>query len=209
MSVNEHILQRSGLVELDRLDISNELNTSLDSAKHDSSMPSQHLHNINVYDDPASKSKKFNSLPMRIKKSTNVKLKAEPKSSSAINYGKAEDYVVLSEEELAHIVKLACTRMQENAKLKQLLRNNYWPYNHPMRNYLWKCLLKQAGSTSVHIKNSGSAQFLADKENSVKNEVYCNESDYNKHLNHIFGKCMHFFFNVVVTKCDKFCTFLF
>jgi len=117
-----------------------------------------------------------------------AKLRSEPKSSSSIEYkATTEECVILTEEELNQTVRHAFIRAQENAKLKQILRNNYWSFKHPMRNYLWKCLLKQASSSNqVNTTNSLNG---GDKENNLKNEVYCNEADYNNHLNQIFGKC--------------------
>ena len=183
----EHVLLNSCLVDLDRLSITHEETMNLDEKYFQGT--------ANAYDG-SSKKVKFNSFPMRLKKTTNtgtpnnngVKLKSEPKSSSSIEY-KIEEQAVLPEEELDNVVGLAFTRAPENAKLKQFLRNNYWSFKHPIRNYLWKCLLKQPKTSS----NSKKSISPVDKENNVKNEVYCNESDYNKHLNHIFGKCNTFY----------------
>lgn len=180
-TMSSHVLLNSGLIESDLLNFSKETSTPLD-----------------IYDDTSTKNSKFNSFPMRLKKQSVVsgtggnaaaaKLRPEPKSSSSIEYkATTEDYIVLSEEELSQAVRNAYTRAPDNAKLKQILRNNYWSYKHPMRNYLWKCLLKQTSSS----KNANTDASLStnDKENDIKNDIYCNENEYNNHLNHIFGKC--------------------
>jgi hypothetical protein len=179
--MSSNVLLNSSLIELDRLNLSKDSTATL----------------AGVYDEASTKNNKFNSFPMRLKKvggtgggenGVTAKLRSEPKSSSSIEYKAAtEEYVILTEEELNQTVRHAFIRAQENAKLKQILRNNYWSFKHPIRNYLWKCLLKQASSSSqVNTTNSLNG---GDKENNLKNEVYCNEADYNNHLNQIFGKC--------------------
>jgi len=95
-----------------------------------------------------------------------------------------DHYIALPENELNLNVRLARTRAQENERLKQLLRNNCWPSKHPIRKYLWKCLLQISNNSSSNIVSPNSV----DKEN-IKAAVICNESEYNKQLNHIFGKC--------------------
>lgn len=185
--MSSHVLLNSGLIELDIL------NLSKDSTKSP----------LDVYDDTSTKNNKFNSFPMRLRKQSLVsstgdggsgvataapKLKSEPKSSSSIGYKEATDEcIVLTEEELSQTVRNACVRAQDNAKLKHILRNNYWSFKHPMRNYLWKCLLKQTSSSKK--VNPDETINANDKENDIKNEIYCNETEYNNHLNQIFGKC--------------------
>lgn len=150
------------------------------------------LNNSNIYDESAKN--KFNSFPMRQKKplssqqqteGTHSKLKPTPKSASSLQYNQL---MVLSLDELSSMVKLARTRSQEAERLKHLLRNNNWPVNHPIRKYLWKCLLQVSASSNL---NSN-----ANKENINCLNGSCpdnsTEFEYNKHLNQIFGKCNFF-----------------
>lgn len=137
---------------------------------------------LSHYDESSSKTNqnKFNSFPMRVKKpqngqSSQHKLKQTPKSSSSLHYN--GQLLALSQDELSLTVRLARARTQESDRFKHILRNNYWPSKHPIRKYLWTCLLQQTGLNSN-----------ANKENN-SNTSSSNESEYNKHLNQIFGKC--------------------
>lgn len=187
LNVNAHVLYNS-FVEINRLNFHD-----LTSSKTD---------NINDQENLSQKNNnhKFNSLPMRLKKGNNKLLKEAKSSSSSINDYKTTNTTddvtltaaTLTEEELDQLSKSAYNnKLQENIKLKQFLRSNYWSIRHPIRNYLWRCLLKQTSSTGGGVlsphKSNGS-NSVENKENNGKIQVYCSESEYNQHLNHIFGK---------------------
>jgi hypothetical protein len=175
LNVNAHVLLNS-FVEINRLNF-HDLNSNLKSDANEQEILSQ-------------KNNKFYSLPVRLKKGSNKLLKEAKSSSSSIdgyktNTDDVNTVATLTEEELDQLSQSAYKKLQENIKLKQFLRSNYWSVRHPIRNYLWKCLLKQTGVSSPHKTNGNS---IENKENNGKTQVYCNESDYNQHLNHIFGK---------------------
>lgn len=119
--------------------------------------------------DKTVKNNKFNSFPMRKKNTTNFKniLQSQKSFSNSANL----NVVSISKEELNLTIRLATSRQQESNRLKNLLRCNFWPINHPIRKYLWKCLLFRPHSDF--------------NDNSISN---LSEFEYNKHLNHIFGK---------------------
>lgn len=161
--------------------------------------------------DPTSK---FNSFPMRQKK---PKLKQAPKSSSSLQQhdGKAHInaksnhhhqgshhhhlLVTYTEEELELNVRSARYRSQENERLKQVIRSNFWPIRHPMRRYLWKSVLQLGGKKSGGGSGAGSDlgssgdeaahHGVNNKENHFRVELVANQSDYDRHLDRIFGKC--------------------
>ena len=158
-----------------------------------------------------SNSNKFNSFPMRQKKS---KLKQAPQSTSALQHGNTNSHrmllsisatsgqsqhplVTLSQEELELNVRAARYRSQENERLKQLIRANCWPIRHPIRRYLWKSVLQvsRTGNKSGAASSGDEANTsLNNKENQIKIELLANEADYNRHLDRIFGKCNQTFF---------------
>ena len=162
------------------------------------------------YYDENAKNNKFNSFPMRQKKpsastASGTKLKPAPKSTSSIQNPRQDQYINLTQEELGLTVKMARTRRQEADRLKHLIRNNCWPANHPIRKYLWKCLLELSSNPSGN-NNNNSNILDSNKENnnnfalnhsnnnsSSSNgnnriDFNANETEYNKHLNQIFGK---------------------
>lgn len=163
---------------------------------------------------------KFNSFPMRQKK---PKLKQAPKSASSLqqpdggkvhmttksnNHQGSHHHhhhnhllVTYTEEELELNVRSARYRSQENERLKQVIRSNFWPIRHPMRRYLWKSVLQLGGKKSGGGSGAGSdlgssgdeaAHHGVNKENHFRVELVANESDYNRHLDRIFGKCKTF-----------------
>jgi hypothetical protein len=168
--------------------------------------------------DEATKHNKSNSFPMRKKNSAshsnlpnqnnnnnNQKLKPAPKSTSSIQTLKQhnQNCVNLNQEELSLMVKLAHTRRQESDRLKNLIRNNYWPANHPIRKFLWKSLLQLSSTSSSPVSSLSSSSsnkenlvINTNNSNSNKNSEFSNSSEieYNKHLNQIFGKCNWFLF---------------
>lgn len=161
---------------------------------------------------------KFNSFPMRQKKSK--MMKQAPKSVSSLHadtlmknhaansnnnasaasqqghhhHASRHLLVTYTEEELELNVRSARHRAQDGERLKQTIRTNCWPIRHPMRCYLWKCLLqvsgkKSNGSDLGSSGDEGGNQHASNKENQFKVELVANESDYNRHLDRIFGKC--------------------
>lgn len=179
-------------VESDRLNLTNGTgsgeennNSSSNKRLNNSDIEPNLLLNSNIYDD-ASKNK-FNSFPMRQKKQ-NEKLKKAPKSAVSLTLNRDDHYITLPEDELNLNVRLARTRAPENERLKQLLRNNCWPSKHPIRKYLWKCLLQISNNSTSNKQSNNNSPNSADKEN-IRAEIICNENEYNKQLNHIFGKC--------------------
>lgn len=167
---------------------------------------------------------KFNSFPMRQKKS---KLKQAPKSTSALQHGNTNHrmllsisatsgqsqhpLVTLSQEELELNVRAARYRSQENERLKQLIRANCWPIRHPIRRYLWKCVLQvsRTGNKSGAASSGDEANTsLNNKENQIKIELLANEADYNRHLDRIFGKCTQTFF-YSINQFEKILLFVF
>lgn len=138
--------------------------------------------------DHATKNNKYNSFPMRQKKS--AKLKPTPRSTSSIqppstapaapppSSASTQNCINLSLDELMLTVKLAKTRTQEATRLKNLIRNNCWPVEHPMRKYLWKCLILELLAPSSYKENNKhrSAGLIIDP------------SEYNQNLNTVFGK---------------------
>jgi hypothetical protein len=162
-------------------------------------------HNPKLMIDPelyneTTKNNKFNSFPMRQKKpplaeevakgapASASKLKPAPRSASSIQQpntvNPGDTCISLSQDELSLTVKLARTRRQEAERLKHLIRNNCWPAAHPIRKYLWKCLLDLSSSSS---STSNSPVGNGNKENQ-DNSLGGSEAEYNKHLNQIFGK---------------------
>lgn len=127
--------------------------------------------------DETVKNNKFNSFPMRKKNSTNSKITRQSHHSIA----KSTDHnaVTISEDELNLNIHLSINRQQESNRLKNLLRNNFWPINHPIRKYLWKCLLLRSNVNS-NKENSAS--------NSLLKDTNLSEFEYDKLLNQIFGK---------------------
>ena len=190
-------------VETDRIEsIENSTNGNDGGNNSNNDQLNQTTHKLmlgtSVYDDSA-KNNKFNSFPMRQKKSiTGVnwgagggKLKSAPLSTSSIQQHRTQieqhQCINLSQGELSLTVRIARNRRQEADRLKHLIRNNCWPANHPIRKYLWKCLL--AASVSSPISSGGSPPASHNKENNnTKFEFNANELEYNKHLNQIFGK---------------------
>lgn len=124
--------------------------------------------------DKTVKNNKFNSFPMRKKNAANFKnmLQGQKSFSNSTN----SNAVNVSKEELNLAMRLVNGRHQENNKMKNLLRSNFWPINHPIRKYLWKCILLRSSFDS----NDNPESNLTDSGLS--------EFEYNKHLNQIFGK---------------------
>ncbi|RNA23566.1 TBC1 domain family member 24 isoform X1 [Brachionus plicatilis] len=127
--------------------------------------------------DKAVKNNKFNSFPMRKKSSASSRtMRQSQKSFSNLRNLNSVD---ISQDELNLSVRLANNRQQESTRLKNLIRSNFWPINHPIRKYLWKCLL-QRPQLNTNKENS--------KSNSHLKNIDFSEFEYNKHLNQIFGK---------------------
>jgi hypothetical protein len=146
--------------------------------------------------DESTKNNKFNSFPMRQKKlsasegNTNPKLKPAPRSASSIQQPRSgahstdAQYITLTQEELALTVRMTRTRRQEADRLKHLIRNNCWPASHPIRKYLWTCLLESSSSSGNSTANKENHGSHRQEDSHASSEV-----EYNKHLNQIFGKC--------------------
>jgi hypothetical protein len=110
----------------------------------------------------------------------------------------------LNVEQLYQAIRTAKSKSQDNERLKQLVRNNHWPSSHPIRKYLWKCLLQlptpSTSSTTTAVTVSSSLpnsppqqRSNNDKENKLMNKsssalAFSNEIEYNRQLNQIFGK---------------------
>lgn len=192
--LNENFLELEKLNEFELNGVDYENGTNLDETANGHSPLSKsnyaddnNLNNNNNSSNGshyASSQNKFNSFPRRQKKS---KLKQAPKSASSLphNGAKTDDLINLSLDELSTNVKMAHFRAQEMDRLKHLIRNNNWPIKHPIRKYLWKCILQLNGQSASNNSHNN-------KENN-KLEPITNEVDYNKHLNQIFGKCNYLF----------------
>lgn len=186
--LNESELNNNGLMVKETLENGKEkLNKS--STQYDEASV---FMSTSVYDEKTggggTPANKYNSFPMRQKKS---KLKKAPKSTSSLQSRNQEQLINLTQEELGLTVKMSRFRSQENDRLKIMIRTNCWHIRHPIRKYLWKCLLQ----LNEQNENGGD---LSDKENHMKVELVTNEVDYNKHLNRIFGKCIQkFTFNIL------------
>ena len=124
----------------------------------------------------------------------------------------------MTQGELSRVVHAAQLRSADRERLKQLMRNNNWTSRHPIRKYLWSTLLQLAppgaASSSLAATNTSSSSTSSHQHqhpasapstptNNKENELagisgagsgsgahrfYANEIDYNKDLNHIFGK---------------------
>jgi hypothetical protein len=103
-------------------------------------------------------------------------LKKSQNSASSIGNQK---YATLTHDELDLMVNFSKNRRQESERLKSLLRSNMWPSKHPIRQYLWKNLLQISKNSSLNNDNK-------------ENELVNTETQYNKYLQQIFGKCNKF-----------------
>lgn len=192
LSLLSNASMNTDYVEMDRFNI---LNDDTFSEASDSRLNKTTNDNIllnsSMYDTAESaKNNKFNSFPMRQKKKPSKAslghMGTLKNNQNGLSSADQPPLIVFNEDELNLTVRLARTRAQESTRLKQLLRTNCWPARHPIRKYLWKCLLQLS---------SNNNQSSANKENN--NKVTFNtgmslssyETEYNKHLNQIFGKC--------------------
>lgn len=75
-----------------------------------------------------------------------------------------DDSQAVNEKKLNEILKQAKINNNENEKLKNLIRNNTWSFNHKIRRYLWKCLLEITNFDLIKVEN-----------------------EYNSDINQIFG----------------------
>jgi hypothetical protein len=170
--------------------------------------------NVELYDE-STKNNKFNSFPMRLKKQSdggaagsnstpNPKLKPAPRSASSIQQPPGSrsatnantlhndtQFISLTQNELELTVRMTRTRRQEADRLKHLIRNNCWPANHPIRKYLWTCLLESSsnGNSASNKENNRGGGGGGGGSNAHQNAHASSEIEYNKHLNQIFGKC--------------------
>ena len=192
----------ASFVELDRM---NDLNGSLSSAEENqSTLNTELIVNLNestgdkklastssaVLDSSLNgeQAPKNNSFLLKVKS----KHASTPLTSSATSTLQSK-LSVESPEQLFEIIKSPkSNKMQENSRLKHTIRANDWSTGHSIRRTLWKSLLQLSDQQKATVN---------DKENNNSNN--CNslklihsfnldETEYNRNLNHVFGKCNHF-----------------
>ena len=186
----------ASFVELDRM---NDLNGSLSGAEENqSTLNTELMVNLNesIGDKKLALDSSLNSEQAPKNNSFLLKVKSKHASTPLTSSGTStlqSKLSVESPEQLFEIIKSPKNnKMHENSRLKHTIRDNDWPTGHSIRRTLWKSLLQLSDQQKATVN---------DKENNNNNNTNnCNslklihtfnldETEYNRNLNHVFGKC--------------------
>ncbi len=89
------------------------------------------------------------------------------------------------------------SKIHDNTNIKHLIRNTNWSVNHYVRRHMWKSIVnfnQKHYKQNLRQKSPGLGILKSNKSLKNKNPhdlmiLGCAQEEYNKSLDHIFGKC--------------------